>query len=163
MSKKGWRWFDRIFLFGAVSLALAIVVNTTREFMMDKGYFLPDEQKRHLKDGASYVREKFDKAKITPANQETVSKINIAKARKAEQPVSQPRRPSFSERVGDPLLRGGGQHSPLGNPLRDGYVPQMRVMDLQISMNEVVPTPKKITTSSRKGIIRNQNKIHTMV
>lgn len=162
MSKKGWRWFDRIFLFGAVSLALAIVVNTTREFMMDKGYFLPDEQKRHLKDGASYVRDKFDKAKITPANQETVSKINIAKARKAEQPVLQPRRPSFSERVGDPLLQGG-QHSPLGNPLRDGYVPQMRVMDLQISMNEVVPTPKKITTSSRKGIIRNQNKIHTMV
>ncbi len=125
MSKKGWRWFDRIFIFGAVSMAVAIVVNTTREFFMEKGYFIPSEQKKHLTDGAAYVREKFDRADIKPATEETVSRINRATTRFVATPEYAPRRPSFSERVGDPLTRGGN-HSQLGNPLR-GNEPSPRV------------------------------------
>ena len=156
MSKRGWRWFDRLFIFGALSVAFAVVVNTTREYLMEKGYLLPDEQKKHLTGGAAHVRKKFDNAKITPPTQDIVNQINRADtaSRKMNTPVQAPKRRSFSEQVGDPLVRGG-KSSPLGNPLtnNNGFVkPEISLERADEDRGGIPPviTSKNVITPSQK-------------
>ena len=121
MSKKGWRWFDRLFIFGALATGFAIVVNTSREYLMEKGYLLPEEQKKHLSHGAGYVREKFDNAQITAPTYDTIRKINAAQNQGGNAPQNKKTKKfNFSERVADPL-KYNRRSSPLGNPLKDGH------------------------------------------
>ncbi len=156
MSKKGWRWFDRMVFFGLVSFAGMIVFSAAREFLMEKGYLLPDEQKRHLTGGAAHVRKKFDNAKITPPTQDTVNRINRSNlpVDRTGTPVQAPKRRSFSERVGDPLRRGG-KPSPLGNPLRSqNSFSQPRTPSVSVNSDEQIAPPvvrsKDVITPTQK-------------
>lgn len=156
MSKKAWRWFDRAVFFGLVSVAGMIVFSVAREFLMEKGYLIPDEQKRHLTDGAAYVRKKFDNAKITPPTQDTINRINRSNlpVDRTGTPVQAPKRRSFSERVGDPLRRGG-KPSPLGNPLRSqNSFSQPRTPSVSVNSDEQITSPvvrsKDVITPSQK-------------
>ncbi len=113
MSKKAWRWFDRLVLFGGFSLLFTVVSTTIRSCLMDKGYGIPEEQKAHLQGGALYVRDKFDNAAIQPPTTDTVSRINQAQVSSDQtpKPVSRPK--TFTER-----MKGYGEYkSPLGSTL----------------------------------------------
>lgn len=113
MSKKTWRWFDRLVLFGGFSLLFTVVGTTIRSCLMDKGYGIPEEQKAHLQGGAVYVRDKFDDAAIQAPTADTVSRINQVQGSSGQMPKPVSRPKTFTER-----MKGYGEYkSPLGSTL----------------------------------------------
>ena len=152
MSKKGWRWFDRAVFFVFLSAAGMAVVSAAREYLMEKGYLLPDDQKAHLRDGAAHVRKKFDNAKITPPTQETFDRVNRSafSANRQDTSLPTPRR-SFSERVGDPL-KFGGKSSPLGSPLSGEPDIPTEVIDVDKPFMPVVASKNLITSTGAESM-----------
>ncbi len=149
MSKKAWRWFDRLVLFGGFSLFVTVVGSTFRSCLMDKGYGIPEEQKAHLQGGALYVRDKFDNATIQAPTSSTVERINQAQVPSGQMPKPVSRPKTFTER-----MQGYGEYkSPLGSTLGNDSStpvvkhqpvqrPQLKDPSLQAKPQQL-PTPRR--------------------
>lgn len=146
---------DKIFTFGIVGFGVLLVGSLFKKCSIKNGYFIPEEQKNHLKGGAAYVKKQFDEADITPPDVETARQVSGLQRENTVAVAPQVESKQWFPNL-DTMTGGTTYRSPLGSTLTEGFSGNDSHTALIPTINEKESSSPKsndvaVTESDKKG------------
>ncbi len=146
LSYKAKTRLDKLFIVGVFGAVGLLFFGTFKKYFMKDGYFIPEEQKKHLQGGASYVQKKFQESEIIHATEAEAKAVTAIQT--TEGLVASPKPKKRYTFSGIDTMTGGTKtKSPLGNTITDGFNPSSRT-----------PASSEGTSFVQKAEVKNQTK-----